>query len=243
MKLHNGGRILEDVFTERFAKVGLSFAPWAGANAQPSWRDWSGSTISLLPLVAAATPLGSAWRLSKWRAYSSDPHRGACRSIDFGYSSMPGASKLQIFACELSAAYLLRSLRDPEGTDFFYSLVVPWLHEAWRRVQMAGGCAVAVNNPTLLHVDGKNIGLTVVCGFDVTWASGSPDAALQGGSHVILDAYPQFAVVVADDEDGVSIIGPYGRVLNCNLATLCGSGLVFAAYVSLDVRDEEVNVH
>eukprot|EP00965_Chrysotila_dentata_P261440 6214255-Pleurochrysis_carterae.AAC.2 len=160
--LHNGCRILEDAFAEKVlcdvlqagrqvihlvanssavalpvfsSKVRLSFAPWAGANAQPSWWDWSGSAFNSYLLLQQR--LGSALRLSKWRAYSSDPHRGAYRCIDFGCRSMPGGSKLQTFARELSAAYQLRSLRDPEGTDFFDSLVVSWLHEAWRRVQMA----------------------------------------------------------------------------------------------------------
>eukprot|EP00965_Chrysotila_dentata_P254948 6212046-Pleurochrysis_carterae.AAC.5 len=50
---------------------------------------------------------------------------------------MPGGNKLQTLARELSTAYQLRSLHDPEGMVFFESLVVPWPHEAWRRVQMA----------------------------------------------------------------------------------------------------------
>eukprot|EP00965_Chrysotila_dentata_P079873 2634253-Pleurochrysis_carterae.AAC.1 len=113
--------------------------------------------------------------------------------------------------------------------------------ETSAQVQLAGTgitkVTVAVNNPTSIYVDEKNIGFTVVCGFVVT--SASADRVLQGGSHVILDAAFRFAAVVSDSKDGVCIIGPYARVLHCNLATLHCSRLVFAAYASLDVRDAE----
>eukprot|EP00965_Chrysotila_dentata_P033532 1116466-Pleurochrysis_carterae.AAC.1 len=103
-----------------------------------SHHGGTGQAEHFTPAPCCSSDWGaSTWRLSKWRAYNSDPLRGACRSIDFGYSSMPGGSKLQALAREVHAAYQLRSLRDPKGKHFFYSLVVPWLHEAWRRVQMA----------------------------------------------------------------------------------------------------------
>eukprot|EP00965_Chrysotila_dentata_P248248 6208233-Pleurochrysis_carterae.AAC.4 len=90
-----------------------------------------------------------------------------------------------------------------------------------RSIQSFTKATVAVNNPTPLYVDGNNIGLTVVCGFDVT--SALADWALLCVSHVIFDADSTFAVVVADSEAGVSIIRPYGWVLLCDLATLSGS--------------------
>eukprot|EP00965_Chrysotila_dentata_P159439 5267243-Pleurochrysis_carterae.AAC.1 len=42
---------------------------------------------------------------------------------------------------------------------------------------------VAINNPTPMHVDGNNIGLSVLCAFDVA----RTEDQLRGGSHVVFD--------------------------------------------------------
>eukprot|EP00965_Chrysotila_dentata_P182734 6033840-Pleurochrysis_carterae.AAC.1 len=76
---------------------------------------------------------------------------------------------------------------------------------------------VALNNPTPLHVDSNNLGVTVVCAFDMTRVGGG---SLQGGSHVLFDAESKFAMIVEDNESGVALIGPYCRLLPGNLATL-----------------------
>eukprot|EP00965_Chrysotila_dentata_P099262 3282267-Pleurochrysis_carterae.AAC.1 len=76
---------------------------------------------------------------------------------------------------------------------------------------------VAINNPTPLHVDGNNIGLSVLCAFD-RW----------------------FALLVEDSVEGVVAVGPYGRILHGNLATTCGERLVIAAYTSSDVAKVKV---
>eukprot|EP00965_Chrysotila_dentata_P196843 6177837-Pleurochrysis_carterae.AAC.5 len=90
---------------------------------------------------------------------------------------------------------------------------------------------IAVNNPTPLHVDGNSVGLTVVCSFDV-----SDNVHLVDGSHIIVDAGSRFAVVIANAPDGVHVVGPYCKLLHCNLAALSGCRLVVATYSSLEVR-------
>lgn len=282
LHLHIGSRVMEDISAERVLcdvllgggrvvhlRVGgggscvrlpvvgcedvVLVSPWAATTAESeSWSQWA--ICAWQGYKRLQGRLGGAWRLSKWKAYSSDPFKGSCQSIDFGYSRMPGGSVLQSRAREAGAAYELKSMRDAEGRCFFQEMIVPWLQQAWKRVeaessqaallmmeqttcaaQLAGTgftkVTVAANNPTPLHVDGNNVGLTVVCSFDV---SGSTQ--LVGGSHIIVDAGNDFAVLVEDAPDGVHVVGPYGKLLHCNLATLSGCRLVLAAYASLDVH-------
>eukprot|EP00965_Chrysotila_dentata_P232034 6198723-Pleurochrysis_carterae.AAC.2 len=77
------------------------------------------------------------------------------------------------------------------------------------QVQLAGTAftkvSMAVNNPTPLHVDHNNVGLTVVWGFDVSKADGE---VLTGGNHVIVDDHSEFALVVEDHANGVHMSGP-----------------------------------
>eukprot|EP00965_Chrysotila_dentata_P232035 6198723-Pleurochrysis_carterae.AAC.3 len=158
LKAHTGRRIVEDVSAERVlcdvmhvggrviwlslragspitevSTVGdasaLAIALWTKEeNEQESWRRWACSALAVHCQLQRR--LGSAWHLSRWRAYSSGPHKEACRSIDFGYTCMPGGSKLQTLAHKRSVAYPLRSLHDPEGLAFCEGLIVPWLQAA-----------------------------------------------------------------------------------------------------------------
>eukprot|EP00965_Chrysotila_dentata_P163484 5398225-Pleurochrysis_carterae.AAC.1 len=97
-------------------------------------------------------------------------------------------------AQEQQEPFLLRSMRDSEGFQFYCENVAPlWLVDAWqclmgcadeaeKRIQqdvktaLGGKCSlmgtgftqvtVAIDNPTPLHADGNNIGLSVLCAFD-----------------------------------------------------------------------------
>eukprot|EP00965_Chrysotila_dentata_P044378 1475115-Pleurochrysis_carterae.AAC.1 len=56
----------------------------------------------------------------------------------------------------------------------------------------------AHNNPSPLHIDTNNFGMTVVCANNV-----SRGTSLKYGSHVFFDAGQKFAIIVKDHSGGV----------------------------------------
>ena len=87
---------------------------------------------------------------------------------------------------------------------------------------------IAINNPTPLHFDDNNEGLTFLFSIDV-------DGGLVGGSHIICGLDDEAAVLVHDSPVGVITIGDYRRVLHSNFATRCGRRFILTAYCSTEL--------
>eukprot|EP00965_Chrysotila_dentata_P133303 4407411-Pleurochrysis_carterae.AAC.1 len=57
-----------------------------------------------------------------------------CKSVEFGFSGMPGGGEVQQRAQRQNFAFRLRSMLDVEGKCFYDEFIVPWLSEAWNLV-------------------------------------------------------------------------------------------------------------
>ena len=84
---------------------------------------------------------------------------------------------------------------------------------------------LAVNNPTPVHFDHNNFGITSLVCIDL-------DGDLVGGSHVMYNLDLAAAIVVQTNTEGVWLLGDYRRVLHANAATRRGRRFVVTAYCS-----------
>jgi len=157
---------------------------------------------------------------------------------------------------KLKKPYKLNAWEHKDGKAFYDTHVADLLPAAWRvmveryptlcdqmlaavpkRYQMEGTgftkVTVAWNNPTPLHYDDQNFGLTFLIAFDIsgTLPPGS-------GSHVLCDTDLAVAVQVRDTQGGVVTLGDYRRCLHANRA-VHGSGerLILTAYCSRTLVD------
>ena len=91
---------------------------------------------------------------------------------------------------------------------------------------------VSTNNPSPVHFDATNVGVTVVLAWKVT-------SDLSGGEHILFDITagnePTRAVVFEDDARGLRFMGDYRNVLHSNFGTLRGERFVVSAYCNLKV--------
>ena len=89
---------------------------------------------------------------------------------------------------------------------------------------------VALDNPTPLHFDDLNFGLTAL----TTWTLNGARKGLSGGSHVMVDQEFEKALIVLDSEkDSLTILGDYRRILHCNAASTEGARrLIMTSYCS-----------
>ena len=84
---------------------------------------------------------------------------------------------------------------------------------------------LAINNPTPIHADENNLGLTGLVAVDA-----SPNGEkLKAGSHLIQDSNFDRGLVVSDSKRGLLFIGDYTRVLHGNLATQNGSRFILVS--------------
>eukprot|EP00965_Chrysotila_dentata_P115990 3834072-Pleurochrysis_carterae.AAC.1 len=90
---------------------------------------------------------------------------------------------------------------------------------------------VALNNPTPVHTDGGNFGVTALVSFDMS----GEGLKLRGGSHAFFGPGMAKAFVVQDQAEGVVCVGHYSRIRHCNMATICGRRFIVAAYC-VDMR-------
>lgn len=91
---------------------------------------------------------------------------------------------------------------------------------------------VALNNPTPVHFDDNNFGLTFLICFELD-ESGS----LGGGSHTIYALDQSRCLIVRDCAEGVVLLGDYRRVLHANAATSKGRRLIVTAYCAKPIVD------
>ena len=94
---------------------------------------------------------------------------------------------------------------------------------------------LALNNPTPLHYDDNNFGVTFLEAFDV-----NGDLASGRGTHVLVDRDFGAAVQVRDRAlTGVVTLGDYRRVLHANRAVGEGEGerFIMTAYCSMTLVD------
>ena len=89
------------------------------------------------------------------------------------------------------------------------------------------------DNPTPMHVDNNNFGLTALLAIDV-----SPQGCMiRGGSHVVHSVTGDRTVVFKDSRLGLLFLGDYTRILHGNLATQCGRRLILTAYCGMSIID------
>eukprot|EP00965_Chrysotila_dentata_P185773 6133377-Pleurochrysis_carterae.AAC.1 len=123
-------------------------------------------------------------------------------------------------------AYRVSAWESADGDAFFNDYLKPLLRMGWAacveedaaaraatlakvpaRYRLVGTgftqATVSLNKPTPVHTDFANIGLTCLIVYDVSRGSES----LRGGSHVLVDAKFQAAVVLSDSADGICVIG------------------------------------
>ena len=86
---------------------------------------------------------------------------------------------------------------------------------------------VSLDNPTDLHWDKNNFGVTALLIL--------PSEDLVGGTHALISDDFSSAVLVRDTPYGLLIIGDYGRVLHGNLATYAGSRFIVNMYCAKEV--------
>ena len=165
---------------------------------------------------------------------------------------MPGGAEKQKEARSTGEAFKLNAWEHEKGAAFYNKHLRNLLPHAWRvlverypvltdkmlaalprRYRLEGTgfskCTVALNNPTPLHYDDQNFGLTFLIAFDV----GASPLAPGSGSHVLCGMDMQVAVQVRDRATGVVTLGDYRRVLHANRA-VHGNGerLIVTAYCS-----------
>jgi hypothetical protein len=219
-------------------------------NAEPRRSYFTGSRLRRMAdeYERLRPALENAWHEQAWRGFTNDPHRHDHKSTEFGWSTMPGGSEKQMAGRELGEAFRLTAWESREGARFYDEHVAPLLPAAWQalvsryprmcdqmlaavpeRYRLNGTAftkvTLAINNPTPLHFDNKNFGVTFLICFDL-------DGGLVGGSHLICGMDLEAAVVVQDHGSGVVIVGDYRRVLHTNEATRAGRRFIMTAYCS-----------
>jgi len=195
--------------------------------------------------------LENAWHLQRWAGATNDPNAKQRQSVEFGWSTMPGSSVRQRVARQVGAPFRLKAWDSAEGGAFYNSFIVPMLDGIWDAVvathpTMAAAMlravpadyrlgntgftkvTVARNNPTTLHADESNRGVTFLASCPV----GYPTPPLLGGSHLLCSDDFLHAIVVGDSPKGITLIGDYRRVLHANAATHQGERVILTLYCS-----------
>ena len=170
-------------------------------------------------------------------------------SIEFGYSTYVGGSKLQMQAWKNGEAYeriATAIARDkPLGklveraADLAWDFVVRRYPSISEKMLDAVGnygiygtgfskVTIAYDNPTCAHYD-SNYGADVILAFRLK--------GLKGGDHVMLSVDGCHAVVVETSELGILIGGCHEHLLHGNLATTDGGRVVLAWYMPQALRN------
>ena len=170
-------------------------------------------------------------------------------SIEFGFSTYVGGSKLQMQAWKNGEAYERKATaigRDkplgvlveraaPLAWDFVvrrYPAISKKMLDAVGRYGIYGTgfskVTIAFDNPTCAHYD-SNYGADVILAFRLR--------ALKGGEHVMLSVDGCDAIVVETSELGVLIGGCHEHLLHGNLATTDGGRVVLAWYMPQALRN------
>lgn len=189
------------------------------------------------------------WRGQSWRASTGDKFATTARATEFGWSTFPGGSKKQRAALAAGVAYKVTAWTCAAGRNFYNMYLRPLVRKAWAacmdedeavcratlaavppkyRLEGTGfsKVTIATDNPTPIHTDYANAGLTCIVCFDIS----DERCVLQGGHHVLLDVDFRSAYVFEDSREGIMLIGPYASVLHGNLATTQGSRLAISCY-------------
>ena len=164
-------------------------------------------------------------------------------SIEFGYSTFPGGSALQMHAWRNGIAYerkataagrsmalgRLVEMAAPVAWDFVVRRYGAISREMLREVGVYGiygtgfsKVTIAYDNPTCVHYD-SNYGADVILAFRLR--------SLKGGEHVMLSVDGCDAIVVETSELGVLIGGCHEHLLHGNLGTTDGGRVVLAWYL------------
>ena len=170
-------------------------------------------------------------------------------------SSTVGISDKQKAATKNKEAFKLKAWLDEQGCAFFNKHIAVHMRAWWAFLQKQyptiakdmedkvprkywlsrtpfTKVTVAMNNPTPVHFDDKNYGLTFLVSFEV-----GDEGSLVGGSHCIFCMQGGAALVVQDSGRGTTIVGDYRRLLHANLATSRGRRLVVTCYTSKYIVD------
>jgi hypothetical protein len=182
----------------------------------------------------------------KWHA--QDPRRLQMKTIEFGWSGMPGGSSKQMAAQEEGVPFPLNAWEHPCGhawAEKHLALIMPCMWKACKAAYHAecermwyegrseeyglygtawNKVTIGLNCPTTLHYDDKNLGLTALLIVGLY--------GLKGGEHALFGIDMQDLVLVKECEAGTLIFGDYKRVLHGNFATIAGLRLVINAYCS-----------
>ena len=187
----------------------------------------------------------------KW--HERDPRRDEVRSIEFGWSGFAGGSEgtRQGIARDEGVPYKLAAWLDPRGVEFMHTFMEPLLPRLWSLcneyykvacdhmldVGMAhlyglfgtgwNKITIGIDNPTQLHYDNKNVGITALLIIGLH--------GLKGGSHALIGVDLGVGVIVEECHEGTLVFGDYAHVLHGNLATIAGSRVVVNAYCSANV--------
>ena len=125
----------------------------------------------------------NAWHERSWVGNTNDPNAHEHKSTEFGWSTMPGGSKKQKEAHAQGVPWRLNAWTCSEGRLFYEMHVEPLLPAAWRALErrFPRTCkrmlesvppeyrlaetaftkiTIALNNPTPVHFDDNNFGLT-----------------------------------------------------------------------------------
>ena len=118
----------------------------------------------------------NAWHERAWVGYTNDENAKDHKSTEFGWSTMPGGSTIQLEARKQGKPYPLHAWTCGVGSAFYEASILPWLKDAWRALEehfpetckemldavppeyRLEGTAftkvtVALNNPTPVHFD------------------------------------------------------------------------------------------
>jgi hypothetical protein len=158
-------------------------------------------------------------------------------STEFGYSTFPGGSEIQKRCTAEKIPYLLKSMTTAK--EFYHKFMANMITLAWKetccafpvesaamlsavpaqfRLENTGftKLTIAVNNPTPLHYDNNNYGVTHLVTYDVN------DNLQEGfdgnGHHVLVGNDFVSGMFVNTNRQGTVIIGDYRRILHANCA-------------------------
>jgi len=180
-----------------------------------------------------------------------DPLVDDAVSIELGYSTMAGGSKLQMAAWRKGEAFKLRATdKAPElNAHAEVAAELAWEHLLRRfpkigeRMLTEAGkygiystgfskVTVAYDNPTNAHYD-NNFGADVLVVFNLR--------NLRGGHHVMTSHDGKEAIVVESSKLGTIISGNHQHVLHGNLGTTSGGRIIFSFYLAQALLDRAPN--
>ena len=210
----------------------------------PIGKEWAQRAMAALQSTGIRDDHESEFHM---KHHADDERKEDVKSIEFGWSAFPGDAPQQVKAQEEQLPYKLAAWLDPRGDAWVEEFLAPHvLPQMWKSalvhyhlaceqmmdVTMAslyGMCGtgwnkvtVGWNNPTGLHWDKSNRGITALLMFGVH--------GLRGGTHCLFGQELGEAVIVEETEEGVLVLGDYSRALHGNLATVFGDRFVVNAY-------------